>query len=126
MTFPHELARPQRPARELDVVREPARTAAELQDQVIQAIFAAGLHLQSTATITVDPLVRRQVEQAVSDLDDAIRIIRDTVFGLGHRLEDHGLGAGIVRPCEHPAPDVAFNRPADGASGLAPAPPQAK
>jgi two-component system, NarL family, sensor histidine kinase DevS len=107
MTFAHELAWRQRPAHELDVVREPDRAAAELQDQVIQAIFAAGLHLQSTAAITVDPLVRRRVEKAIGDLDDIIRVIRDSVFGLDHRLKDHRLRTGIVHPCEHPPPPTS-------------------
>ncbi len=76
MTFPHDPERPQP-----DVVRKPDH-AAELQDQVVNAIFAVGLHLQSTAEITADPLVRRRVEEALSDLDDLVRMIRGTVFGL--------------------------------------------
>ncbi len=60
----------------------PAAMAAELQDQVVHAIFAVGLHLQSTAEIAADPLVRRRVEEALSDLDDLVRMIRGTVFGL--------------------------------------------
>ena len=82
MTLADDPARPQRRARQPDAVRERDRTAAELQDQVIKAIFAVGLHLQGTAAITVDPLVRRQVENALSDLDDVIRLIRNTAFSL--------------------------------------------
>ncbi len=102
MAFPDDPAWSQRPARHFDAGRERDRTAAELQDQVIEAIFAVGLHLNSTAAITVDPLVRRQVEKAISDLEDIIRIIRDTAFGLSHRFTDRGLRAGTVHPCEHP------------------------
>jgi hypothetical protein len=71
----------QRRARLPDAVREPDRSA-ELQGQVIKAIFAVGLHLQDTAVITVDSLVRRQIENVLSDLGNVIRLIRNTVFGL--------------------------------------------
>ncbi len=101
MTFPPDPERPQRPARQPDVVREPGHAAAELHDQVVHAIFAVGLHLQSTAEIAADPLVRRRVEKALSDLDDLIRIIWDTVFRLDHHLNDRGPRPEIVHLCEH-------------------------
>lgn len=71
-------------------MREPNHCAAGLPDQVVHAIFAVGLHLQSTAEIAADPLVRRRVEQALSDLDDLIRIIWDTAFRLDQQLNDRG------------------------------------
>ncbi len=110
MVIPDGPARPQRPARQRNARRERDRTAAELQDQVTQAIFAVGLHLQTTAATTVDPLVRRRVEQACSDLDDLIRVIRDTAFGLNHRLTGRGIGAEIVRPFEHHRPPRRHQR----------------
>ena len=116
MTFPHDPERPQRPARQPDVVREPDRAAAGLQDEVVHAIFAVGLHLQSTAEIAADSLVRRRVEEALSDLDDLVCMIRETVFHLDHRLNDRGPRAGIVHLREHPpSPDAAFTGPVDGA-----------
>ncbi len=102
MAFPDDPAWPQRPAGQFDAGRERDRIHAELQDQVIHAIFAVGLHLNSAAAGTADPLVRRQVEKAISDLEDIIRIIRDTAFDLSHRFTDRGLRAGTVHPCEHP------------------------
>ena len=102
MTFPYDPERPQRPGRQPDVTREPDHAAAELHDQIVQAVFAVGLHLQSTAQIAVDPLVRRRVEKALSDLDDLVRVIRDTVFRLDHHLNDRGPRPGIVHLREHP------------------------
>ncbi len=102
MTLADDPARPQRHARQPDAVRERDRTAAELQDHVIQAIFAIGLHLQDTAAITVDPLVRRRVERALSDLDDVIRLIRNTVFGPSHRHLDRRPRDGVVHLDEYP------------------------
>lgn len=71
-------------------MRERDHAAAELHDEIVQAIFAVGLHLQSTAQIAVDPLVRRRVERALSDLDDLVSLIRHTVFRLDHHLNDPG------------------------------------
>lgn len=102
MTYPHAPKRPQRAARQPDTVQEPDHAAAELHGQVVQAIFAVGLQLQGTAEIAADPLVRRRVERALSDLDDLVRIIRDTDLRLGHHLNDPGLRSGIVHLREHP------------------------
>jgi signal transduction histidine kinase len=58
------------------------RIAADQQDQVIQRIFAAGLTFQEAASLTGGPEVRRRVEASVDDLDDVLRSLRDTIFGL--------------------------------------------
>lgn len=116
MTRADDPARPQRPARQPDPVRERDRTAAEIQDQVIKAIFAVGLRLQDTAAITIDPLVRRQVENALSDLDDVIRLIRNAVFGLtglsGARQHEQNLAIWRGAITAHPelGPAVARHR----------------
>lgn len=105
------------PGRDADLAREHDRIAAELQNEVIQRVFSIGLHLQGTAAITADPLVRRQVDQAINDLDHVIRVIRDTVFDLQARRKAPGLRAQIVHLCEQlaPVPDVTFCGPVDGA-----------
>ena len=64
------------------MIEDRDRIAADLKDGVIQRIFAAGLTLQGTAGMTTDREVRRRVESAVVDLDQAIQILRDTIFGL--------------------------------------------
>jgi hypothetical protein len=68
-----------------DVLRDRDRIAAGLRHDVIRRIFSIGLSLESTATIVTDALVRRRVEQAVDDLDEVVRVIRDVVFGLADR-----------------------------------------
>ena len=110
MTRADDPPRSQRGPRQPDPIRERDRTAAELHDQVIKAIFAVGLHLQDTAAITVDPLVRCQVEKALSDLDDVIRLIRNTAFSLTGlssarppRAEPRDLAAGAGIPRQHAA-----------------------
>lgn len=117
MGSPGEPAQSSSPGGDAGILRERDRIATELQNEVIQRVFAIGLNLESTAAITVDPLVRRRVEQAIGDLDHLVQVIRDTVFDLKARLNGAGLRAGIVRLCERlsPVPDVTFRGPVDGA-----------
>jgi two-component system, NarL family, sensor histidine kinase DevS len=98
-------------------MRERDRIAAELQNEVIQRVFAIGLNLQSTAALTGDPAVRRRVDQAIDDLDHVVQVIRDAVFHLEARLKGRGLRAAIVHLSEQlsPVPDVIFYGPVDGA-----------
>lgn len=67
--------------------------------------------------LTTDPGVRRRIEESVDDLDEAVVIVRDTVYGLEHRLEGRGLRAEILHLCEelHLAPELSFTGPVDGA-----------
>jgi two-component system, NarL family, sensor histidine kinase DevS len=102
---------------ELAVLRDRDRLAGELRNEVIQRIFAVGLSLESAAALAEDPAVRDRIAKAVSDLDYVIRVVRDAVFALEARLQDHGLRARIMRLSERfPAvPDVNFRGPVDGA-----------
>ena len=63
------------------------RIARDLHDSVIQNLFASGLELQSLA----GGLAAESREQAaiiVERLDDTIRQLRVTIFGLSHRSSD--------------------------------------
>ncbi len=118
------IARSQRDAatlqehlREVTVAQDRDRIAAGLQDEVIQLIFAAGMKLESAAAVTRQPAVRERVEAAGGQLDQALRLIRDTVFGLEQRLRNRGLRQEILELCDglSPAPEVSFASPVDGA-----------
>jgi len=112
-----QAARLQDRLREASIIEDRDRIAGDLRDKVIQQIFAAGLTLQSAAMRTTDQGLRRQIETSVDDLDDAVVILRDTVYGLEHRREGRGLRAEILRLCEelHLAPELSFAGPVDGA-----------
>ena len=119
------IARSQRDAallqeqlREATVAQDRDRIAAGLQDQVIQLIFAAGMNLQSAASLfAAASSCRERVEEATGDLDQALRLIRDTIFGLEQRLRDRGLRQEILDLCGglSPVPVVSFAGPVDGA-----------
>jgi signal transduction histidine kinase len=102
---------------ELTVVRDRDRIAADLQETVIQEIFAAGLNLQSTAMLAADPEVRKRVLASADHLDDILRLTREAVVGLERRKQDRGLQAEIVALCARvfPVPEVVFSGPVDGA-----------
>ena len=112
-----ESARLQEQLREVTVQQDRDRIAAGLQEEVVQRIFAAGLALQSAASLTTQPGVRQRVEAAAGDLDQVLRLLRDTVFGLENGLRDRGLRREILELCEgvSPTPVVSFSGPLDGA-----------
>ncbi|MBV8432544.1 MAG: hypothetical protein JO244_15375 [Solirubrobacterales bacterium] len=106
--------------REASIAEDRDRIAADLRDKVIQQIFAAGLTLEGAAMRTTDEDTRRRIARTVEDLDDAVLILRSTVYGLEHRLEGRGLQADILCLCEELklAPELSFNGPVDGALPL--------
>jgi signal transduction histidine kinase len=77
----HEARRAQR---QLSLYADRDRIAHELHDQVIQRLFALGLALQSIDLHATEPHVHTRLQHAVDDLDQTIRVIRDTIFAL-HR-----------------------------------------
>jgi len=112
-----QRARLQERLREITVMEDRERIAADLRDKVIQQIFAAGLALQGAASLTTEREVRRRVESSVADLDRAVRLVRQAIFGLEHESPDRGLRLDVLDLCGRltPAPEVTFEGPVDGA-----------
>ncbi len=111
-----ETAQLQDRLRELTVLADRDRIAADLQDTVVQRIFAAGLDLDSAATLTREPDVRHRVQSAVADLDEVLRILRDTIFDLGQQRKGRrGFREEILELCGplSPTPEVSFTGPVD-------------
>ena len=103
--------------REVSLMEDRDRIAADLKDKVIQQIFAAGLTLQGAAALTAEPEVRRRVGASINDLDQAIRMLRDTIFGLEQRMQSRKLRQEVLDLCQDmsPAPEISFAGPVDGA-----------
>ncbi len=53
-----------------------------MHDVVIQRLFATGLGLQSAARVAEERYVRVRINEAVDELDLAVRDIRETIFEL--------------------------------------------
>ena len=90
------LAATLRARRELDVLADRDRIAADLHDHVIQRLFAVGLGLQSAQRRARDPDVAGRVSDAVDQLDQVVREIRTTIFDLHAATTGRpGLGGRI-------------------------------
>ena len=58
------------------------RIARDMHDHVIQRLFATGLSLQSAGRVATQPIVQARLDEAVDDLDAAIKEIRHAIFEL--------------------------------------------
>ncbi len=79
-----ELAQHRRAAERLSVFADRDRIARDLHDLVIQRLFATGMALQGSVSQIREPAPAQRVRQAVDDLDETVREIRQTIYGLGH------------------------------------------
>ncbi|MEV7323278.1 GAF domain-containing sensor histidine kinase [Streptomyces sp. NPDC093970] len=88
-----ELADRRRDAEKIAVLQDRDRIARDLHDLAIQRLFATGMTLQSAGRFIEHEEAAERVMRAVEDLDETIKIIRSTIFGL--RARDGGAGTGL-------------------------------
>ena len=69
------------------------RIAADLHDHVIQRLFATGLSLQGVAAALPAGPAAERITTAITDLDDTISQIRNTIFQLQRVPRPRGRGA---------------------------------
>jgi signal transduction histidine kinase len=104
----------------LAVLEDRARIARDLHDHVIQRLFAAGLSVQSVATVLGDTDIGVRLGRIVADIDDTIRQVRTSIFQLDS-VDEVGSGArtavlavvGQVTPTLGFEPAVRFDGPVD-------------
>jgi len=105
-----ELAQRRRDAEQIAVLQDRDRIARDLHDLAIQRLFATGMTLQSAGRFIEHSEAAERVVRAVDDLDETIKIIRSTIFGL--RARDDGAGTGlrsrVVRAVGEAAPVLGF------------------
>ncbi|MEV0486722.1 GAF domain-containing sensor histidine kinase [Streptomyces sp. NPDC050508] len=105
-----ELADHRRDAAEIAVLQDRDRIARDLHDLAIQRLFATGMTLQSAGRFIEHEEAAERVVRAVDDLDETIKIIRSTIFGL--RARDGGAGTGlrarVVRAVGEASPVLGF------------------
>jgi signal transduction histidine kinase len=92
---------------QLAVVSDRDRIARDLHDVVIQRLFATGLQLQGVRQRAESPELRERLDQAVNDLDETIRDIRSTIFGL-RQERPGGLLAQVRALAEEYAEPLGF------------------
>ncbi|MFI6847779.1 GAF domain-containing protein [Kitasatospora sp. NBC_00085] len=105
-----ELADRRRDAEQLAMLEDRDRIARDLHDLAIQRLFATGMTLQSAARFIEHPGASDRVLRAVGDLDETIKIIRSTIFGLRAREDSaaHGLRSRVVRVVEEAQAALGF------------------
>jgi signal transduction histidine kinase len=104
-----ENARLHARVRDLTLIEDRERIAADLHDTVIQRLFATGLALQGAVRAISPPEAASRVEEAVGDLDETIRQIRSTIFALqAPRLPGRGLRAEILSLATEAAATLRF------------------
>ncbi|MEW2558761.1 GAF domain-containing sensor histidine kinase [Streptomyces griseorubiginosus] len=105
-----ELAERRRDAEEIAVLKDRDRIARDLHDLAIQRLFATGMTLQSVGRRIENAEAAERVVRAVDDLDETIKIIRSTIFGLRSREDGAGTGlrARTVRVVGEAAPVLGF------------------
>ncbi|WP_328912220.1 MULTISPECIES: sensor histidine kinase [unclassified Streptomyces] len=106
-----ELADRRRGAEQLALLEDRDRIARDLHDLAIQRLFATGMTLQSAVRFIEHPEAAERLLRAVDDLDETIKIIRSTIFGL--RSHDsgrasQGLRARAAKAVEEAARTLGF------------------
>nr|WP_237693388.1 GAF domain-containing protein [Streptomyces sp. SID2888] len=105
-----ELAERRKDAEQIAVLEDRDRIARDLHDLAIQRLFATGMTLQSAGRFIDHAEASGRVLRAVDDLDETIKIIRSTIFGL--RAQDGAAGPGLraraVRAVGEAAPLFGF------------------
>ncbi|MEG3627880.1 sensor histidine kinase [Streptomyces poriticola] len=105
-----ELAERRQDAEQIALLEDRDRIARDLHDLAIQRLFATGMTLRSAGRFIDHEGAGERVQRAVGDLDETIRIIRSTIFGLRSRDDDAapGLRSRAVRTIGEAAPVLGF------------------
>ncbi|WP_055554989.1 GAF domain-containing protein [Streptomyces sp. NBRC 110028] len=106
-----ELAERRRTAEHLALLEDRDRIARDLHDLAIQRLFATGMTLQSAVRFVDHPEAGDRLLRAVDDLDETIKIIRSTIFGLRIRetgAAEQGLRVRTARAVEEAVGTLGF------------------
>ena len=114
-----ELARARADQVRLAQAEDHERIAGDLHDHVIQELFALGMKLQGHAARS-DPATAARVNGYIDTLDEIIKKIRASIFGLQQpRQPTVSLQARVLEIIDEHAPQLGFTAGSsfDGASG---------
>jgi signal transduction histidine kinase len=106
---------------EVEITRDRDRIATDLQERVIQRISGASLSLQSALSLTADTEAGRRIDAVTTELDEATRLVRQSIFGLRDRPPGSSLRREVLELCGEFAevlgatPEVSFSGGVDAA-----------
>ena len=115
-----ELARARADQVRLAQAEDHERIAGDLHDHVIQELFALGMKLQGHAARS-DPATAARVNGYIDTLDEVIKKIRASIFGLQQPLQAPiGLQARVLEIIDEHAPQLGFTAGASFAGAPGP------
>ncbi|WP_030933839.1 GAF domain-containing protein [Streptomyces sp. NRRL B-24720] len=106
-----EVADRRSDAEQIALLEDRDRIARDLHDLAIQRLFATGMTLQSALKFVQHPESAERLERAVNDLDDTIKVIRSTIFGLRTHEDGwraHAVTRQVTAAIEAAAPSLGF------------------
>ncbi|WP_371494686.1 GAF domain-containing sensor histidine kinase [Kitasatospora sp. NBC_00374] len=106
-----ELAERRRDSEQVALLEERDRIARDLHDLAIQRLFATGMTLQGATRFIDHPEASDRVLRAIDDLDETVRTIRSSIFGLRAREQGpaaHGLRARVTGAVDRAAAGLGF------------------
>ena len=119
-----ENARLHARVRELALAEDRERIARDLHDTVVQRIYSAALSLDAIRIRLHDTDLAQRLDTVVADLDQTIRQVRTTIFGLEPPpTSRRGLRAEVLDVCAQASrslgfePEVRFSGPVDTEGG---------
>jgi signal transduction histidine kinase len=84
------------------------RIARDMHDHVIQRLFATGLSLQSASRLSAHPGVQPRIEEAVDEIDAAIKEIRQAIYHLHRSVKGVSTGEELQALVASFAPGLGF------------------
>ena len=106
-----ELAERRAEAERSALVQDRDRIGRDLHDLVIQRLFATGMQLQSAVRLVDQNATeaRARINRAVDDLDETIRELRSTIYGLQAPVESRpSLRAQVLQVVDDAALTLGF------------------
>jgi signal transduction histidine kinase len=105
-----ELAARRTEAQRLSLYEDRDRIARDLHDLVIQRLYATGMSLEGTMPMITRPEVASRITNAVDAMDETIKEIRATIFGLQARdyADRPDLRSHIFGVVEEMTPPLGF------------------
>ncbi|MEE9416973.1 MAG: PAS domain S-box protein [Acidimicrobiales bacterium] len=102
-----EFARLRIDRERLGLLEDRERIARDLHDLVIQRLFAAGMGLQSTASLVPSPATER-IRSTIGEIDVAITELRSAIFSLSNPDQPKSVAAQVAEVIRAHHPRLGF------------------
>jgi len=104
-----ELADLRESERRLELLEDRERIGRDMHDNVIGRLFAAGMGMQAVMNRVDDPAIQDRLSSMVDDIDDSIKEIRSTVYGIRSQIDwAKGVRGEILSAAAEQRPVLGF------------------